>query len=161
MVTNFSLARPIVTIHQGKALIDKIEGPGSIRRPQNVQEVRRPTRTKGAGFGKHIDPAQESDNVAATGGIGALGIVGPVLELQEIDDALARTRRGKVRAHDILEKLEDIRLALLTGGLSETRLMQLVRMVSVRRPDIEDSRLAEILDEIDLRAKVELAKLGL
>ncbi len=141
-------------------MIEKIEGPGSIRRPQNVQEVRRPVRAKSTGFGKHVDPAPESDHVAAAGGIAALGGISPVLELQEIDDALARFRRGKVRAHNILDQLEDIRLALLTGGLSEVRLMQLVRMVSVRRPEIEDSRLAEILDEIDLRARVELAKLG-
>ncbi len=91
----------------------------------------------------------------------ALGSISPVLGLQEVDDALGRAKRGKVRAQDILDKLEDIRMALLFGGLSEARLRQLAHMVAVRRPDIDDPRLTEILDEIDLRAQVELAKLSL
>jgi hypothetical protein len=57
-----------------------------------------------------------------------------------------------------LNKLDDLRLDLLTGGLSKNKLLRLSEVVNSRRPEIEDPRLNEILDEIDLRAQVELAK---
>ncbi len=138
-------------------MIDKVEGPGALRGPSASREVRRPTRAAGTGFVKHLGPAQESGGVSS---LAALGTLSPVMGLQEVDDALARAKRGKNRAQGILDQLEDIRLELLIGGLSKGRLLQLAHMVSARRPDIEDPRLAEILDEIDLRAQVELAKLG-
>lgn len=138
-------------------MIDKVEGPGALRGTSAPREIRRPARVGGTGFVKHLGPAQESGGLS---GLAALGTISPVMGLQEIDDALARAKRGKNRAQNILDQLEDIRLELLIGGLSKGRLLQLAHMVTSRRPDIEDPRLAEILDEIDLRAQVELAKLG-
>lgn len=143
-----------------KTVIDRIDGLGGVSKPQATRETRRTSSAKGKGFGKHVDSVQDSEAVGGTSTIGALGAVSQILGLQEIDDALARARRGRVRAQDILDRLEEIRIALLTGSLTEVRLLQLVRMVSVRRPNIDDPKLAEILDEIDLRAKVELAKFG-
>lgn len=138
-------------------MIDKIEGPGTLRGVAASREVRRPARATGTGFVKHLGSAQESSGVSS---MAALGAISPMLGLQEVDDALERSKRGQNRAQSILDRLEDIRLELLMGGLSRGRLLQLAHMVSVRRPEIEDPHLAEILDEIDLRAQVELAKLG-
>ena len=53
-----------------------------------------------------------------------------------------------------------IRHALLSGGLPESRLNALSQVVQSRREEVDDPRLVEILDEIDLRAQVELAKLS-
>jgi hypothetical protein len=138
-------------------LIDKVDGPSALRGVATTREIRRPARTGGTGFVKHLGAPLENGGVSS---LAALGTISPVMGLQEIDDALARSKRGKHRAQSILDQLEEIRLELLLGGLSQGRLMQLSRMVTTRRPDIEDPRLAEILDEIDLRAQVELAKMG-
>ena len=81
-----------------------------------------------------------------------------LLTLQEVDDAAARASAGKRRAQDLLEGLDDIRHSLLTGGLSRDKLMTLAKHVQSRRAQVDDPRLGEILDEIDLRAQVELAK---
>ncbi|MEJ0062800.1 MAG: flagellar assembly protein FliX [Alphaproteobacteria bacterium] len=144
-------------------MIEKVEGPGSVRGAQQTREVRRVVRTGstgGATFVKHLDPLSESEAAGAASGATSLGTISPVVSLQEVDDAMARKSRGKARAKEILDRLEDIRLELLTGSVSKDRLMQLSRMVAQRRQDIDDPRLTEILDDIDLRAQVELAKLG-
>jgi len=150
--------RPTESAHQDRGnVINKIEGPGGIR---PTQTIRRPTKTGaagGTGFAKHLD---ESSEAGATHGISGAGAVSGVLGIQEVDDALAHASKGKLRAQDILDRLEDLRLELLTGAISRDKLLQLAHVVNVRRAEVTDPRLTEILDEIDLRAQVELAKYG-
>jgi len=64
-----------------------------------------------------------------------------------------------VRAEDLLDILDDIRLGLLGGGVPSGRLSALVQAVGRQRASVADARLSQLLDEIDLRAQVELAKL--
>lgn len=136
-------------------MISKIEGPGPIRTAQPVKRATKTDGASGASFSKHLD---ETSETAATADIGATNSVSGVLGVQEVDDALAHASKGKLRASDILDRLEDLRIELLTGAISKEKLMQLARIVSARRNQITDPRLVELLDEIDLRAQVELAK---
>jgi len=136
-------------------VISKIEGPGSIRAPQPVRRTGKASGAGGTSFAKHLD---ESSEAGAAHGVGATGAVSGVIGVQEVDDALAHASRGKLRAQDLLDRLEDLRIELLTGAISREKLMQLAHVVSMRRAQVTDPRLAEILDEIDLRAQVELAK---
>ena len=139
-------------------MISKIEGPGSIRTTAPVRRTTRTSKASGASFSKHLDEPDEVDSASGAQGASALGAVTNVLGIQEVDDALARAAKGKLRAQDILDKLEDLRIDLLSGALSREKIMHLAKVVNVRRLEISDPRLAEILDEIDLRAQVELAK---
>jgi hypothetical protein len=149
--------------HEEGILIDKLDGVGSIRGAQATREVRRPVKTggtSGSSFVKHLGEPAESEAAMATGGVGNLGAISQLAGLQEVDDALARRKRGRSRAVDILDKLESSRVALLTGSIGKDQLLNLAQMVSARRSDVGDPKLAEILDDIELRARVELAKLG-
>ena len=58
-----------------------------------------------------------------------------------------------------MEKLEEIRDGLLAGQISKDKLIEISRMVKENRPPAQDPVLQEILDEIELRVEVELAKL--
>jgi hypothetical protein len=136
-------------------VISKIEGPGGIRSSQNVKRTSKTSGASGTSFAKHLD---ETEEAGASHGVSGTGAVSGILGVQEVDDALAHASRGKLRAQDILDRLEDLRLEILTGAISREKLTQLTRVVSNRRSQISDPRLAEILDEIDLRAQVELAK---
>lgn len=136
-------------------MINKIEGPGPIRTTQPVRKTSKSKGASGTSFAKHLD---ETGEAGAAHGVAGTGAVSSVLGVQEVDDALAHASRGKLRAQDILDRLEDLRIQLLTGTISREKLVQLSRIVSTRRGQITDPRLAEILDEIDLRAQVELAK---
>ena len=83
-----------------------------------------------------------------------------LFQLQELPDALAERRRAVQRGSLLLDRLDDIRLALLGGGLSPARVAELQRVAQSERGRVEDPRLLAVLDEIDLRAQVELAKLS-
>lgn len=63
------------------------------------------------------------------------------------------------KAETLLEKLEEIRDALLRGYISRERLIEISRFVKERKFESTDERLMEILGEIELRVEVELAKL--
>ncbi len=136
-------------------MINKIEGPGSIRPTQPLRRTAKSGATDGASFAKHLDETSETGASHAVAGAGA---VSGVLGVQEVDDALAQASRGKIRAQDILDRLEELRMELLSGTISQDKLVQLTRLVNSRRAQVTDPRLAEILDDIDLRAQVELAK---
>jgi hypothetical protein len=136
-------------------VISKIDGPGPIRTPQQIRRAVKSGGSSGSSFAKTLDESSEAN---ASQGMSGTASVSGVLGVQEIDDALAQASRGKMRALDILDKLEDLRIELLTGTISREKLTQLTQVVSARRADVTDPRLAEVLDEIDLRAQVELAK---
>jgi hypothetical protein len=136
-------------------VINRIEGPGSIRSAQPVKRAGKASSTSGTGFSKHLD---ETDETSAASGVSGPGAVSGILGLQEVDDALAHASRGKQRAQDILDRLDGIRVEILTGQISKEKLKQLSQVIASRRGQISDPRLGEILDEIDLRAQVELAK---
>ena len=62
------------------------------------------------------------------------------------------------RASDILDRLDELRHGLLMGTLTRRDIEKLAQHVRLRREQVNDPRLTEILDQIELRAEVELAK---
>jgi hypothetical protein len=72
---------------------------------------------------------------------------------------LERRRRAVRRAGRLLDVLDEIKLALLDARLSATQLDRLRRAIRDERELTDDPRLEAVLDEIELRAAVELAKL--
>ncbi len=136
-------------------MIDKIDGLGNVR---TAAPIKRSVKTNGSGSASFSKQLGETEETSATNALAAPSGIAGILGVQEVDDALARASKGKLRAEDILDRLDDLRLELLSGALSRDKLMQLSHVVSIRRAQINDPRLAEILDAIDLRAQVELAK---
>lgn len=135
----------------------KVDGSGSLRGNASVQRTGKSGGTGGAAFAKQLI----GDTGAAQGVTGAAAVhsVGSVLALQEVDDAAARASRGKMRAQEMIDIMEDIRHGMLAGALPTQKLVDLARVVQSRKVQVDDPKLASILDEIDLRAQVELAKL--
>jgi hypothetical protein len=81
--------------------------------------------------------------------------------LQEVAEELTGRRRAAARANALLDRLEDLRLALLTGKMPRSQLEQLRQMAKEHGPTADDPKLAGILAEIELRVAVELAKLDM
>jgi hypothetical protein len=63
------------------------------------------------------------------------------------------------RGATLLDRLDELRLGLLAGVLPRERLDELARTARTARETVDDPRLSLILDDIDLRVAVELAKL--
>ena len=99
---------------------------------------------------------------AANGASGPrpLASIDSLLALQEAPDPLARKKKAIRRGTDMLDILDDMKIGLLAGTISESELARLMRTVEDRRDGIPDPDLEGILDEIELRARVELAKHG-
>lgn len=136
----------------------KVDGPGNIRGNAPARRAGKADGASGAAFSKQIkgdSAAAPASGVNASAGVNA---VSGVFAAQEVDDAAARASRGKKRAQDMLDKLDDIRHGMLAGELSADKLMDLSRLIQSRKVTVDDPGLAELLDEIDLRAQVELAK---
>jgi hypothetical protein len=110
-------------------------------------------------FSNHLSE-EPTAAAAPLAGTGALGGVDALLSLQEVDDAATGRSKGLQRADDLLDRLDEIQMGLLTGGLSRENLQELAWAVRQRRGESVDPRLNELLDQIELRAAVELAKYG-
>lgn len=135
----------------------KVEGSGKLRGSSSVRRTGKSEGASGASFSKQL--VGETSGAQGVHAAGPLASISGVLALQEVDDAAERESRGKMRAEEMLDKLEEIQHGLLSGSLSAQKLMDLSKVVQSRRVHVDDPRLAEILDQIDLRAQVELAKL--
>ncbi len=83
-----------------------------------------------------------------------------LLALQEVPvDGGGRRLRPGERGNAVLDQLDHLRIGLLMGFIPRERLAELSRLAQGLRSQATDPRLAEILGEIELRARVELAKL--
>jgi hypothetical protein len=97
--------------------------------------------------------AATAQPMSATSGIDAL------LALQAVDDPLLARKKAVRRGNALLDTLETIKADLLLGQVSEGRLNQLMVLVTQAR-ERNLPELDPILDDIELRARVELAKFG-
>ncbi len=112
-------------------------------------------KSGGSEFSKLLDETAEAGQVAGPSGVQS---VDSVLSVQEVGDQGGGRRRARERADLLLDKLEDIRHGLLLGAIPRDRLQELATAVRRQREAIDDPQIVEILDEIELRARVELAK---
>ena len=103
--------------------------------------------------------AEPAAGVVSGGGVAGIEAV---LALQAADDATQGRSRGLLMARGdrILDRLEDLQMALLTGSISKDKVVELAQTLREQRPQSDDPELDSLLDEIELRAEVELAKLS-
>lgn len=134
----------------------KVEGP----RPIETVRTTRARATSGAA-GTFAPQTHEDARAAVPVAAGSpLTAVDSLIALQEVPDSIAGRARAARRGRDVLDLLDDVRDGMLAGGVSRATLNRLVALVETQREDFVDPGLAAVLDEIDLRARVELAKLN-
>jgi Class II flagellar assembly regulator len=76
-------------------------------------------------------------------------------------DAGERRRRSMQRGNDLLDSLDRLKAALLSGRVSVADLQAIAARLAERREASGDPRLDDLLLHIELRAQVEMAKLGI
>lgn len=123
----------------------------------------RTARTKPASSGGSVfapsfaDEARSNSHVT---GSSPLTGVDALIALQEMANPLNGRTRAARRGRDLLDLLDEVRGGMLDGQVNRSTLNSLSALVSAQREDFVDPNLAQVLDEIDLRARVELAKLN-
>ena len=109
--------------------------------------------------GSKLPAAPRPSSARGAQGVRSLAAVDALISIQEVPDATARRAKAVARAETILDLLDDIKMALLSGAMPRSRMTKLTRIVADARSDVSSEHLSGVLDEIELRAKVELAKL--
>ena len=124
--------------------------------------ARRKKATPGKGGAFAVRLREVTGMAEAAGEIGSPPVpaVGSILAIQEVSDATEERSRGLARRYGdtILDRLEELRHDLLMGAMSKDKLAGLAQTMRAKRRTSADPRLNEIIDEIELRAEVEIAK---
>jgi len=134
----------------------EIKGPGRIE-TAGVRRTARPTASADAEF--RISDSGAPVPAQAVSAPATIAAVESILMLQQVDDTRSGPSRGIAHGEQLLDMLDQVRDGLLAGGISRTTLNRLAAAVGRRQENFADPKLQGILDEIDLRARVELAKL--
>ena len=132
----------------------KVTGPTG---PSSAQGARSAKPAGGFSVPSSGESAPAGATSAASGVSGVAG-VSALMALQGVEDAVERRRRAIRRGSGLLDRLDELKLALLGGEVGEGALDRLGRSLREERPVDGDPALDTLLAQIDLRAAVELAK---
>ena len=83
-----------------------------------------------------------------------------LIALQGVDDPLERRRQGVKRGRLALDALDELKIGLLGGTLTPATLNKLRSAAAFLKDDSGEAGLDGVLDEIELRVEVEIAKLS-
>jgi hypothetical protein len=137
----------------------KVEGPGKTSGPKGVSKTGAKRGASGASFGSMIDETSETEGAAPAAGVMPIAGIDALLSLQGAEDSIGGGgRKNRQRAESLLDELDKLRIGILSGGIPVSTLRHLSHMVTSRREAVMDPALGTLLDEIDLRVQVELAK---
>ncbi|WP_208976449.1 flagellar assembly protein FliX [Polycladidibacter hongkongensis] len=106
------------------------------------------------------DEASASVATQAQAGVASMQGVDALLSVQQMGDATQERRRGLQHGNLLLDNLEALKLDLLMGRVSVDRLQAIQARLDMRQPS-GVAALDKVIDEIELRARIELAKLGI
>ena len=119
-------------------------------------------RATGGGQGFQLPNVGGASAPAAAASVSSLSPVmnvSALLALQDVGTPTERKRKAVRRAARMLDALDEMKLNLLSGEPTLNSLTKLQQAIKDQREGTEDPKLEEILNEIETRAAVELAKL--
>ena len=139
----------------------RISGPDRARQIEDLKKKKRAGDISGSEFASMLEsigaesPPASVESAIPTSALDALLAV----QADTQDEEFRRRRQVATQhAETILDKLENLRKDISLGRVSVHRLQEISVALQSRENFPDDPRLQEIIDEIDLRAQVELAK---
>lgn len=127
----------------------------------SASQSSRPTKAASGFSVPTMGGGAPANATAAAAGVSGVADVSALMALQGVEDPTERRRRAIRRGGGLLDRLDELKLALLSGEAGEGALERLGRGLREERPIDADPELNRLLDQIDLRAAVELAKADL
>jgi hypothetical protein len=135
----------------------RIEGP---KNSSGLGKARKGSASSGQGFSLPGETTSSDAPSPATGAsVSGVSSLDAILALQSVDGNEDRERRAVQHGHDLLDQLEALRADLLAGHISPQRVGSLLSLIRAKQ-SAEDPNLSSLIGDIALRARVELAKLG-
>src|ERR1700756_1380892 len=128
-------------------------------RPVGPAGIRKDGKRSGAsGFADALRPEEDTSPPAVSGPSTVRGI-DALVAVEDMSDAATERSRAFARADEMLDRLEDLKRGLLLGSIGPSKLADLARLAKEGSAQIADPKVREVLQDIELRARVELAKL--
>ena len=138
----------------------KIDGTRSSNEINKKKDAKKTSSGDGA-FKSLLSGGEETAKTSGSSLSSGIASVDALLAAQTMEDSTQKQskKRMQQRAEDILDKLSDLKVAMVSGGVTVGHMISIADVVATHREKVNDPQLSSILDEIDLRAHVELAKL--
>lgn len=137
----------------------KISKTGGASGPSKTSKANNKGGEADTSFGDMV--MKETAESAVTSQAQSIAKVDALLAVQEVEDPTERASRGRMmrRSSDILDELDKLRMGMLKGDLTVGDMIDIADVVASHREKVTDPSLTGVMDEIDLRAQVELAKM--
>lgn len=119
---------------------------------------------KSSGTGGAFGAFMADDTPSAQGAAPSMGAgnIGSLLAAQYEDEDVLEKRRQKNmvrRATLTLDALDDVKRGLVSGSITVADMNRLKNSLASKREGVMDPKLIAIMDEVEMRAQIELAKL--
>ena len=101
-------------------------------------------------------PAKQRTEIAAPASVSSIDVI---VALQSVTGPDDERRRAVESGVQILDLLDQLKVGLLSGGVRSGDLQTLKRVIEQQQKLDNHPELSDVLTQIDLRARVELAKL--
>ena len=134
----------------------RIYGPNGTALAKASSGTRRPAA---AGFS--LDAQEETRQPSAAGSLRTISTVDALLALQGVEDFTARKKKAVAKGRNALDALDSLKAALLDGSIDRATLARLKVASEGLGEETGDPGLDSVLNEINLRVAVELAKAGM
>ena len=141
----------------------KITEYGAVRTAEDIKRRRKTgassSATSFADILSGASTADETPETEAPSDVGVAADISNMLALQEISEEDVHRKKLVQRGKNLLDMLEKLRYQFLMGAVPSHTLEELTRQLSIQKQAVNDPRLLALIDDIELRAAVELAKL--
>jgi Class II flagellar assembly regulator len=134
----------------------RIQGPATALAPASS-----PAGKRAASGTFSLEAESAARSATATSGTRSIGGIDALLALQGVEEPSERRRKAVKRGKSALDALDALKLGLLSGTFDTGALARLKSVTASLAEPSGDPTLDAVLAEIELRAQVELAKIGL
>jgi hypothetical protein len=115
-------------------------------------------RTGGGTFS--VNEQETPRNTSAAGSLRSVSTLDALMALQGVEDLAERKKRAVTKGRNALDVLDALKIGMLDGSVDGSTIARLKVASEGLTDGSGDSGLDTVLDEIDLRVAVELAKAG-
>lgn len=134
----------------------RIYGPNGAALANAPAFARRP-----AGGTFTVSEEEAPRNSTAASSLRSISTLDALMALQGVDDPTERKKRAVAKGRKALDVLDSLKLGLIDGTVDGSTLSRLKMAAEGLTEGSGDSGLDTVLDEINLRVAVELAKAGI
>jgi len=107
-----------------------------------------------------VNEHTESSATTGPSAVRTFGGIDALIALQGVDDPTERRRQAVKRGRLALDALDELKIGLLGGTLTPATLNKLCSAATYLKDGSGEASLDGVLDEIELRVEVEIAKLS-